>query len=241
MLGSNFLLAVKKEINALRYLIRHRMYVSAKTEKDIVEQFHKLYYDSHIFRKAWGDTFWLGTPTQKCPLDIWIYQEIISEIKPDVVIECGTKYGGSALFLASMCDLLHHGEVITIDIEDKKNKPQHPRIHYLLGSSTSPAIMEQVKKLIRNKEKVLVILDSDHSKEHVLNELKLYSPLVTSGSYLIAEDTNINGHPVYSDFGPGPMEAVQEFLKDNKNFVIDKSKEKFYLSFNPNGYLKKVA
>ena len=238
-MGLNFLQLIKKEINALRYLIRHRIYVSPKLEKDVVDQFHKLYYGSQIFDKSWGNTFWLGAPTQKCPLDIWIYQEMLFEIKPDVIIECGTKYGGSALFLASMCDLLHHGEVVTIDIEDKKNKPQHPRIHYLLGSSISVAIVEEIKKKIQGKS-VLVILDSDHSKEHVLNELKLYSPLVTKGSYIIVEDTNINGHPVYPDFGPGPMEAVKEFLKENQNFVIDKNREKFYLTFNPEGYLKKI-
>lgn len=235
-----FLQSLKNEINSLRYLIRHRVFISPKLEKDVVDQFHKLYYNSQTFHESWGNTFWLGTPTQKCPLDTWIYQEIIFEVKPDVIIECGTKYGGSALFLASICDLLNHGEVITIDIEDKKNKPQHKRIKYLLGSSTSKEIVEQVKKLTNGKNKILVILDSDHSKNHVLKELKIYSKSVTKDSYIIVEDTNINGHPVYPDFGPGPMEAVKEFLIEDKNFIVDKSKEKFYLTFNPSGYLKKI-
>ena len=86
----------------------------------------------------------------------------------------------------------------------------------------------------------MVILDSDHGKDHVLNELRTYSPFVTKGSYLIVEDTNINGHPVLHDFGPGPMEAVEDFLKENQNFTVDKSKEKFYLTFNPKGYLRKI-
>ena len=100
--------------------------------------------------------------------------------------------------------------------------------------------MAQVGKLISDKDKVMVILDSDHHKEHVLNELRIYGKFVTKESYIIVEDTNINGHPVYPDFGPGPMEAVEEFLRENKNFVIDKTREKFYLTFNPRGYLKKI-
>jgi len=85
----------------------------------------------------------------------------------------------------------------------------------------------------------MVILDSDHSKGHVLSELKIYSKFVTKGSYIIVEDTNINNHPVFPDFGPGPMEAVEEFLKENKDFSVDRSREKFYLTFNPKGFLQK--
>jgi cephalosporin hydroxylase len=157
-----------------------------------------------------------------------------------MIIETGTAGGGSALFLASVCDSLDHGNVITIDIEAQKDRPKHKRLKYLVGSSTSQEIVQQVRKGIGRKRKVMVILDSDHHKEHVLNELKIYSRFVTPGSYLIVEDTNINGHPVLSSFGPGPMEAIQEFLKDNENFVVDESREKFFLTFNPKGYLEKV-
>ncbi|GAI83537.1 unnamed protein product, partial [marine sediment metagenome] len=100
--------------------------------------------------------------------------------------------------------------------------------------------VEKVKSLVGNEDKIMVILDSDHSKQNVLNELRIYSKFVTKGSYLIVEDTNINGHPVYPEFGPGPMEAVDDFLKENKDFVVDKNKEKLILTFNPNGYLKKI-
>lgn len=86
----------------------------------------------------------------------------------------------------------------------------------------------------------MVILDSDHKKVHVLNELKIYSKFVSKGSYLIVEDSNINGHPVLPNFGLSPMEAIKDFLKENKNFIIDKTKEKFFLTFNPNGYLKRI-
>jgi cephalosporin hydroxylase len=176
----------------------------------------------------------------KCPLDLWIYQEIIFEQKPDMIIECGTANGGSALFLASICDLVNNGKIITIDIENKQNKPRHKRIKYLVGSSTAENIVDQIRKLISDKNKVMVILDSDHHKEHVLNELTIYSKFVTKGSYIIVEDTNINGHPVFPDFGPGPMEAIEEFLKENKIFVIDYNNEKFYLTYNPRGYLLRM-
>ena len=208
-----------------------------KKIKNIINQFHVLYYNS--LSQTWNNTYWMGIPVLKCPLDLWIYQEIIFKTRPDIIIECGTAKGGSALYLASVCDLVNNGRVITVDIEDNKDKPKHKRITYLLGSSISKQIIEKIKKLVGNK-KIMVILDSDHSKQHVLSELKIYSKFVTKESYLIVEDTNINNHPVLSNFGPGPMEALKEFLKENKNFIIDKEKEKFYLTFNPKGYLKKI-
>ena len=88
---------------------------------------------------------------------------------------------------------------------------------------------------------VLVVLDSDHSRDHVLAEPRAYAPLVTPGSYLVVEDTNINGHPVYEAFGPGPMEAVQDFLKERDDFEADRSREKFLLTFNPRGWLRKLG
>ena len=227
-------------LKRLSKLLLNRIYLSRKHERDIADEFHKLYYDSHIFGKTWADTYWLGVPALKCPLDLWVYQEIIYRLKPDAIVECGTSAGGGALFLASICDLVDKGEVITIDIEKKSGRPQHKRIQYLLGSSTSDAIVNEVEKLISNKRTVIVILDSDHHEEHVLRELNIYRRFVSVGSYLIVEDTNMNGHPVAPDFGPGPMEAVLTFLKEHPDFEVDQSAEKFYLSFNPNGYLKRI-
>lgn len=182
----------------------------------------------------------MGVPAQKCPLDLWVYQEIIFEVRPDIIVECGAADGGSATFLASICDLVKRGRVITIDIQPRDARPRHNRVRYLLGSSTDPEVVNKVRRAIRSRDRVMVILDSDHSKDHVLNELLAYSPLVTRGSYLIVEDTNVNGHPVYADFGPGPMEAVQEFLSDNSDFEIDSSREKFLMGFNPRGWLRRV-
>lgn len=205
---------------------------------EVTAAFHRLYHANG--ERTYNNTHWLGVPVQKCPLDLWVFQEILFETKPDVVVETGTYKGGSAYFFASMFDLLGQGRVITIDIEDHANKPRHPRIEYLLGSSTSPAILEQVRARLRPGDKVMVALDSDHSMAHVLEELRLYSGLVTAGNYLIVEDTHFNGHPVLPRHGPGPMEAVREFLLHTRDFQVDRDREKFGLTFNPGGYLRKI-
>lgn len=219
-------------------LFYKKVFGNFKSKRNIIDHFHNLYYESK--EKTWKNTFWLGIPAQKCPLDLWIYQEIIFEIKPDIIIECGTAGGGSSLFLASICDLLNNGKIITIDIESNEGRPIHEKITYLVGPSTTHEILEKIQAFISSKDRIMVILDSDHNKEHVLKELKIYSGFVTKDSYIIVEDTNINGHPVNSDFGPGPMEAVREFLQENRNFVIDRPREKFYLTFNPSGYLRRI-
>lgn len=203
--------------------------------RSITEQFHELYYESRV----WCNTFWLGVETQKCPLDLWIYQEILFELRPRFIVETGTAAGGSALFLASVCDLLNRGEIITVDIEDRPRRPAHARIKYLCGSSIAEEIVGTVKKVVKDAGPVMVILDSDHHKEHVLQELRIYGAVVTEGSYLIVEDTNVNGHPVSQLHGPGPMEAVETFLKESGKFVPDREREKFLMTFNPNGYLRK--
>jgi cephalosporin hydroxylase len=203
----------------------------------LVDQFHRLYYGRR--EQTWGNTFWLGHRTLKCPLDLWSYQEILHEVRPELIIETGTYQGGSALFLASICDLLGKGNVLTIDVDRRDDRPRHPRITFLTGSSTSNAILRQVQRRARGASRVLVILDSGHAKDHVLAELDAYSPLVTPGSYLVVEDTNLNGHPVERDHGPGPAEAVAEFLERHDGFVRDERREKFLLTFNPGGYLEK--
>lgn len=208
------------------------------SEQETIDNFHKLYYHKGT---TWQDTRWMGIKILKTPLDLFIYQEIIYEIRPDLIIETGTAYGGSAYYMAHICDILGNGKIITIDIETNNNRPFHQRINYIHGSSVDSKIIDKVKSYINSETIVLVILDSDHSKDHVLKELNLYNNLVTKNSYLIVEDSNINSHPVYPTFGPGPMEAIVEFLRDNTKFVVDKYREKFMLTFNPSGYLKKVS
>ncbi len=235
---------LRQLLSDVREILYHRAYFGRNLENDIINQFHDLYYNSHLWQKGYRNTFWLGYPVLKCPLDLWIYQEILFELEPDIIIECGTAYGGSALYLASMCDQIGNGNILTIDLENPlidttRQLPTHNRIRYLTGSSTSENIKDQLTDLISPSQKVMVILDSDHSKDHVLKEMFIYSELVTDGQYMIVEDTNVNGHPVLPFHGPGPMEAVDEFLSHRSDFTIDVSKDKFFLSFNPRGYLIK--
>jgi cephalosporin hydroxylase len=209
------------------------------TGDDVVQDFHKLYYTSP--QRTWQNTFWMGVHIKKCPLDIWIYQEILFRTRPDLIIECGTSRGGGALFLASMCDLMYCGRVLTIDINKLAGRPSHPRITYLTGSSLASDVVGAVRAALVPGERVMVILDSKHQKDHVLGECRTYGPLVTEGNYLIVEDTNINGNPVRPRFGPGPMEAVEEFLEEaGDRFVVDRECEKFLLTFNPSGYLRRI-
>jgi cephalosporin hydroxylase len=191
------------------------------SETSISTKFNELYYEKK--NQTWGNTTWMGVPVHKNPCDLWIYQEIISKNRPDFIIETGTFMGGSALYLANICDLVGRGEIITVDIRPRDNRPEHKRITYRTDSSISDDTIDTVKYCSHRGKTVMVILDSDHRKIHVMEELRLYSKIVTPGQYLIVEDTNINGHPSAPGWGPGPMEAVQEWLPKNKNFVCDES------------------
>jgi cephalosporin hydroxylase len=203
----------------------------------VVDQFHRLYYRRST--QTWKQTYWRGVEVWKNPLDLWLYQEILHEVQPDLIVEAGTKYGGSAYFLANLCDLLDCGRIVTIDIAEQPNRPAHPRLTYLTGSSTDPGIVERVDQMAAGG-RLLVLLDSDHSARHVLDELRVWHSRVPVGSYVIVEDTNVHGHPVFPSHGPGPMEAVDAFLAENDDFVVDESKHKFFLTFNPRGFLKRV-
>lgn len=211
------------------------------SHQDLISEFNKIYYNND--QNTWRSTHWLGTPIQKFPTDLWIYQELIYKLRPDLIIETGTLYGGSALFLATILDAVKHGRVISVDINDEPDpevpRPIHHRLRYIKGSSTDEIVLLKLQEEAAGLDTVMVILDSDHSKEHVLAEIVSLKDLVTPGSYLIVEDTNINGHPVFPDFGPGPMEAVQEFLWENDEFTVDTSLERLMLTANPRGYLRK--
>lgn len=207
--------------------------------ENVIAAFHRLFHKRG--ETTYNNTRWLGTDIQKCPLDLFVFQEILYETRPDVLVETGTFKGGSALYFASLFDLMNHGRVITVDIEDQPVKPKHPRITYLLGSSTSDEILAKIHGLIAPGEKVMVTLDSNHARDHVIKELNLYAPLVSAGCYLVVEDTHFNGHPILPKFGPGPMEAVSEFLATGgASFARDASREKYLLTFNPGGFLRRV-
>ena len=206
---------------------------------EIVDQFHRLYY--HSADSTWQNTTYRGVTTWKLPLDMWIYQEIMHEVGPGLVIETGTAYGGSALFLADLCETMGKGEVYTIDIRDRATEVEHPRLTKMMGSSADPSIREQLLATAPLDGPVILILDADHRADHVLAELRLWADLVTPGSYLIVEDTNVNGHPVYPDFGPGPAEALEVFLAERNDFIVDRSRHKFLMTWNPGGYLQRSS
>jgi cephalosporin hydroxylase len=184
----------------------------------------------------------------KTPMDMMVLQEIINETKPDLIIETGTFMGGSALFMANMLDIAGKGLVYTVDysVAYDENLPSHNRIAYFKGSSTNSELIKKIKNEMNGAKSVMVCLDSDHSKDNVLNEMEKYSPFVTVGNYMIVDDTNINnpmlplkdGKRIYEQ---GPHEAVEEFIKTHKEFKIDRSREKFLFTFNPDGYLRKVS
>lgn len=209
-------------------------------EQAVVDAFHRLYYERWNGRQNTLDLVWLGHRAVKCPFDMWVYQEIVVETRPDLIIESGTRFGGTSLFLASVLDQLGGpGRVLTLDIDPTPARPVHPRIDYLIGSSVDPGMIEQIHQAARG-HRVMLILDSDHVAPHVLAELQAYHDLVTPGCYLIVEDSNVNGRPVFPDFGPGPGEAVDEFLAMNEDFVVDRDRERFLISLNPGGYLRRV-
>ena len=198
---------------------------------------HREYYNS----KPWERTTWLGNTMFKQPFDLWIYQEIIYETKPDLIIECGTYTGGSAFYFASIFDLMKNGIVLTLDAVDR-NPVKHDRVTYILGNDLDENVVKIVEGYVTNANRVMVILDSDHTKSHVLKELAIYPRFVTKGCYLVVEDTNLSKVDVLMCEGPegGPGEAVDEFLKNNNDFVQDFDREKGFITFFPGGWLKKI-
>ncbi len=184
---------------------------------------------------------WLGVRVVKLPDDLWAYQELVHDTRPELIVECGTAHGGSTLFFACLCDLLGRGSVLSVDLWLRGDVPQHPRIRYLQGSSTDREVFEQVRSAAEAAESVLVVLDSDHTREHVLGELRLYAPLVPVGGWVVVEDTNLNGRPNSPSFGPGPAEAVDAFLAEDARVVRDRSREPVGLSSNRGGWLRRVG
>ncbi len=207
-------------------------------QADVVRRFHELYYDCWLAGADTINTSWFGHQTLKCPLDLWLYQELIVRTRPDVVLETGTWRGGSALYLAMMLDGVGHGRVITVDVKPEDCRPQHPRITYVTGSSTDANVVGTIREAVGDS-RAMVVLDSDHTEGHVYEELLAYRSMVHPGDYLIVEDTNVNGHPAFPSFGPGPMEAVARFLAEDDGFAYDARCARFLMTLNPGGYLRR--
>ncbi len=197
---------------------------------------------------------WMGRPIIQYPQDMIAMQEIIWQIKPDLIIETGIAHGGSLIYYASLLELIGNGEVLGIDIDIREHNraeiekhPMFKRIKMITGSSIAVETLEQVKQVASGKKSILVCLDSNHTHEHVLNELLMYEQFVSQNSYLVVFDTIVEFMP--DNYLPGrpwekgnnPWTAVMEFLKLNSNFVIDHNMDnKLLISVAPNGYLKRV-
>jgi cephalosporin hydroxylase len=190
----------------------------------------------------YGKLTWLGNPIWQNIADLWVIQEVVSRLRPTLIIETGTNRGGSSLFYAHLMDLLGHGSVITVDVE-KMHDIHHPRITHLLGGSTDPVIVETIRHTVASiNGPVMVILDSDHSQSHVENELKAYHSMVTPGSYMLVQDGLIDILPGSEPWRPGPLPAIQQFLAGNTNFQLDHALcRQFPISHHPQGWLKRIA
>lgn len=201
-----------------------------------------LYHRDAIIRtRNFMTTSWLGRPIWQNVLDLWTLQEAISEIRPALLIETGTHRGGSALFYAQLMDLLGTGRVITIDVVNQHDDVSHPRLTFLDGSSTDPAIVEQVRDAASRADgPVMVILDADHHRDHVARELELYAPLVTPGSLLLSQDGIIDRAWMFRDSRPGPVEANRSFLDRHPEFEYDRERaERFGLTHHSLGWMRR--
>ena len=234
-----------------------------ETPENIIADFTSLYIDSPKglpFRPKF-----MGVRTMQNPMDLWVIQEIITEVQPEIVIECGTAYGGSALYYASILNGIRDDfKVFTIDIEpdvehglkaidspEIKRKAEQlfdDRIEVIESDSLAPQLLEKLSAECDGK-RTLVILDSCHNTKHVLHELNAYSKFISDGSYIIVQDTIIDQKEAWIqthaqcegyESSAGPAKAVESFLQTSSGFEIDKSKEIYLFTFCPSGFLKKV-
>jgi cephalosporin hydroxylase len=223
-------------------LILLRQVSTSKT----MERFHRIYYAT----QPYAHTYFLGIVSGQYPTDNWVMQEIITEIKPDFIIETGTGSGGTALFYATILEKVNEtGKVITINIAPDLPEPKacgfktwKERVEFIQDNSVSPKLVRALRHRVKGS-KVLVTLDSDHNRVHVLKELQMYSPLVSVGSYIVVQDTHLSGHPNHHPSegkSGGPWEAVRLFLKRNENFEVDHSREKYLVTQYPSGFLKRI-
>ena len=200
--------------------------------------FHQLVTKTNNF----GKSNWLGKPIWQNTFDLWIAQETIYDVKPSLIIECGTNRGGSAYFYAQLFDLMDtDGRVVSVDIE-KLHDLSHPRVTYLVGSSVSGEIAGQIRAMAETATgPVLVILDSDHSEAHVAKELELYAPLTTVGSYCLVQDGIIDELFMFRKGRPGPLPALEKYLAKHPEFEIDHERcGRFLITHHPKGWLKRV-
>ena len=182
-------------------------------------------------------TSYFGVPTLKNPMDFWVYQELIHQSKPSLIIEIGNNCGGSALALAHLQDLMHHGRIIAVDIDHSRIDPQvaaHPRIMLVEGDACS--VVDRVRSVVQADDRIMIIEDSSHTYDNTLNVLNAYCGLLKRGEYFVVED-GICHHGLDIGPNPGPYEAIEDFVRTHEEFEIDRSKESFLITWNPKGFL----
>ena len=189
-----------------------------------------------------SDMKWLGVPVWQPLPDVWTLQEALAEVKPALLIECGTYKGGSSYFIAQLFDLMNHGRVITVDIV-KQHDLSHPRVTYLIGPCAGDEIVSQVRaEADKAGGPIMVLLDSDHSAANVTKELEAYASLVTPGSYVHVQDGAVDTLERYESLRPGPLVAIEAFLPAHPEFQLDEAKiNRFLFTHHPKGWLKRRA
>jgi cephalosporin hydroxylase len=236
---------------------RHRQSLALGQDKAVFEQSKQmlLNLDSYDYSYLWN---WFGAPIIQMPADVMATQEVIFATQPDIIIETGVARGGSILFMASLCQLLGKGKVIGVDIDIRAHNRQTienhplkdtllPRIQLVEGSSVAPETIETIKRLIPDEASVMVVLDSNHARDHVLAELRAYGPLVTKGCYMVVADTLV-GHCSEDETpqkrsqilfkGNDPLSARDDYLSETDRFEVDEALNgKLMLSSSPGGYL----
>jgi cephalosporin hydroxylase len=219
--------------------------MSAPSRREYRQRFRLTLEDWMLYHQTdivFDQCTWMGVKALKNPLDAWIYQEIIYEVKPDVIVELGSMWGGSTLYLANLLDLLGHGQVVSVDINRERFSAKHERFVLITGSTTDPEVIAKVRALCEGR-RALFIHDAAHDKPTVLADLRTYSNLVSVGSYFIVEDGFGDLFTPGTPIGmgeDGPLPAIEEFTREHPEFVVDKSRERYLLTTNPLGFLKRT-
>lgn len=219
--------------------------IAQASQDPAVAAFHRLWYGLPF---TWPMMRYKGVPLLKNPMDLQVYHEMLWQVRPALVIETGTCFGGSALWFADQLESWD-GRVFSCDLKDKRDSDicrnpdngwphvEHERITFAVGDSLSEDLVERATDAARQADgPVVVSLDSDHHADHVLAELERYGPLVTPESYCVVEDTNVSGRPIVSD-DPGPGAAVDAWLETHPAFARNSLCERFLLTFSPGGWL----
>ncbi len=205
--------------------------------------YHRWYYEKGV----WERVRFLGVPCLKSVSDMWNYQELLTELRPGLVVEFGTRHGGSAMYFSTIVRALGlRAQVFSVDIEPQSldtRARSYPGIEFWVGSSTAPEVAARIAQLRKEYPgPMFAILDSDHRCDHVLAELRLLRPLTVAGDYVVVEDGNINGHPVLPNWGPGPWEAIDAYEAEHPgDYLRDEASEaRFGFTFAPRGFLRRT-